>query len=106
MSWYYDRLDRLRRMVAECITKDLNPSKVGFADYITHLGASFGLRPSTVKEHIISLVEAYHYDAWVSYVRENAYIPKEKQEDWFLKHIKQITGEVKQAWMNQLSKKP
>ena len=49
MSWIYNRLDRLRQIVAECIRRDLSPSKVGFADFVQHISASFGVTPQTTK---------------------------------------------------------
>lgn len=94
MSWISQRLDRLRSLVAECIQKGFTPSKVGFADFIIHKCASLGLSPLTTKGYITTLVEAYHYDGWVSYVKNNDYLTAEEKERWFEKHGYTRTAEI------------
>jgi len=89
LSWVYGRLDRLRKIVAFLVKKNITPQKVGFADHVTNFIASnFGLRPTTAKEYIKTLIHAWNYNKWLSYVKHNDYLTEGEIEDWIKKHFK------------------
>lgn len=88
MSWISERLDRLRKIVAECIHRGFIPSKVGWADLVNRVGSSFGVTPLTIQGYIKTLADSYSYNQWLSYVQNNDYLTKEEREAWIKTHGK------------------
>lgn len=88
MSWITERLGRLRFIVAECIRKDLTPEKNGFADHIHNITSCYGLRPQTCQEYVKTLLRAWNFDKWKSYVRYNDNLTQEEIKVWIEKHSK------------------
>jgi len=83
MAWIQARLNRLRQLVAICIKKGLTPSSVGFADLVLNYSCSeFGVSMSTAKDYLKTLVGAWRYNKWKSYVKHNHYLTKEEQKRW------------------------
>lgn len=89
MAWFQARLDRLRQIVASLAKRGITPQNVGFADYVTgYIASNFGLRPETVKAYIKTLVHAWNYNHWLSYIKYNKYLTEGEKEKWMKKHSK------------------
>lgn len=89
MAWISARLERLREVVANCVKKGLDPTKTGFSDFvINYISANYGLRPKTAREHVRTLIDAYNFNRWASYLKHNDYISKEEAEEWIRQRSK------------------
>lgn len=89
MAWIQDRLDRLRQLVATCIKNGKFPDKVGFADHVIGYSASmFGLSPRTAKSYLKTLIQAWNYDHWIAYVKNNDYLNEKERQEWISRHFK------------------
>jgi len=89
MSWIQARLDRLRQIVAVCLKNNLNPNVTGFSDYvINYIASNYGLRPQTAREHVKTLIDAWHHNAWNSYIKHNPYLTEEEKQKWIKKPSK------------------
>lgn len=85
MAWISARLDRLRRIVAECIQRGVTPQTTGFADHVLRISASQAISPKTARTYVRTLIDAWGYNRWRSYIKYNDYIPKEEQDQWIEK---------------------
>lgn len=82
MSWISARVERLRFVVAECLIHSKNPNKVGFADFVLNICATQGLTPQTSKQYVDTLIKAWNYNQWKTYIRNNPHLTKELKEKY------------------------
>ena len=81
-SWYFQRIDRLRQIIAECVKRKLTPKKIGFANHIQSIVADFGLTPETVKGYIWNIMQSWNRNYWASYIKNNDYLTEEEIKEW------------------------
>jgi len=86
MAWIQGRIDRLRQIVAELVRRNATPDKVGFADLVQTLVASFGLSTSVATDYIETLVRAWRYLKWKPFIQYNDYLTEEEKKVWFEKY--------------------
>ena len=83
MSWVQERLDRLRQIVASCVKNGMYPDKAGFHFFVSGLiSSSYGLTPRTVKNYIKTLIDAWKFNRWDSYLSNNGYVSHDEVEAW------------------------
>jgi hypothetical protein len=78
-----DKHLRLSQLVAVCVKKQKTPSKVGFADFIHQLCASYyGVDKRTRREYLDTLIQSWNFEKWRTLVQSNGYLSKEEKEAW------------------------
>lgn len=95
MSWISERLDRLRQIVAEAVMNGIDGESVKFADFVLMKASCWGLAPNTSRTYIDTLMKAWNYNHWITYVQGNNYILEEKKEKWIQKHKRKSTTTLK-----------
>lgn len=60
------RLIRLQIIIRELEKKDLNPQKIGFADFVQRKCIEFGLTLDTAREYSTTLCIAWRDNKWKS----------------------------------------
>lgn len=88
MAWYYQRLERLRYIIAYLVLRKITPRNNNFADVVQQAAAAQGLRPATAKEYTETLIKAFNHDRWKAYLNNNKYIEKEEAQAWINANIK------------------
>jgi len=86
MAWIQGRLDRLRQIVALSIKGGWDPTRIGFADFVLRSASDFGISPKTARTYVVTLVEAFRHNKWLSYVRYNHYLTEEEKQNWMKQH--------------------
>lgn len=82
MAWYYQRLDRLKQIVAIMVKHNMDITQVGFADAVLKAAAAQGLAPKTARDYVTTLLDAYRHDRWKAFLVYNPYLEKEEKEQW------------------------
>lgn len=82
MAWYYQRLDRLKQIVAVLVKNDICGTETRFCDSVLNIAATQGVRTATARDYVAVLLRAYRHDRWKSYLLHNPYIEKEEAEKW------------------------
>ena len=74
---------RISQLVAVCVKKQKNPSKVGFADFIHQLCAAYyGVDKRTRREYVDTLIQSWRFEKWKTLVQSNTYLSMEEKNEW------------------------
>lgn len=81
-----ERFSRLHEIVAVAIKNQITPQKIGFADFVIRFAESkYGVSKSTAKSYVITLVDAWRHDRWITMVRDNPNLTPEEKREWMRK---------------------
>jgi len=87
LAWYYQRLDRLKQIIAYAVKNNIKGTDTKFASCVIQVCASFGIHKKTGREYLETLITAYKFNKWKSYLIHNKYIEKEDVENWINANI-------------------
>jgi len=88
VAWYYQRVDRLKQIVALAVKQGIDSTHAGFADFILKAAAAQGLTPKTARGYVTTLLDAYRHDRWKAFLVYNPYVEKEEAEKWLSAHTR------------------
>jgi len=73
----------ISQLVATCIKKGYNPTKIGFSDFVYRLCATyFGYEKRTTKNYIDVLIQSFRFDKWKSLVASNGFLSEDEKQQW------------------------